>query len=237
MLKLERVHAHYGKSHVLQGVNLEVGNGEAVALLGRNGVGKTTTLKTIMGLVAPSGGSILFGEARLEKTAPHLIPRLGVGYVPQGRRIFPTLTVLENLCLGLARDPVDGQLDPIFARFPVLKERLAQLGGTLSGGEQQMLAIARCLVMKPKLILLDEPTEGIMPKLVASLRADIKAINREGVSVLLVEQNLRTALLVCDRVYVMEKGVICHEGASAELRERPEIVHRFLGVALQGGGR
>lgn len=232
MLKLDGVHAQYGKSHVLQGVSLEVGDGEAVALLGRNGVGKTTTLKTIMGLLRATAGSISFAGARLDHTAPHRIPRLGVGYMPQGRRIFPNLTVLENLCLGLPRDPGDGQLDGIFARFPVLKQRALQSGGTLSGGEQQMLAIARCLVMRPKLILLDEPTEGIMPKLVASIREDIKAINQEGVSILLVEQNLRTALAVCGRVYIMEKGVICHHGHSAELRESPAIVHRFLGVAV-----
>jgi branched-chain amino acid transport system ATP-binding protein len=232
MLTLEGVHARYGKSHVLQGVSLKVGDGEAVALLGRNGVGKTTTLKTIMGLLPATAGSVVFGDTRLDKTSPHRIPRLGLGYVPQGRRIFPNLTVLENLCLGLPRDPKDGELDGVFARFPVLRSRALQPGGTLSGGEQQMLAIARCLVMKPKLILLDEPTEGIMPKLVVSIREDIKAINREGVSILLVEQNLRTALAVCGRVYIMEKGVICHQGASAELRESPAIVHRFLGVAL-----
>jgi len=232
MLRLDGVHAHYGKSHVLQGVTLEVRDGEAVALLGRNGVGKTTTLKAVMGLLRATGGSIAFDGARLDQTPPHRIPRLGLGYVPQGRRIFPNLTVQENLCLGLPRDPKDGELDGVFSRFPRLKERALQLGGTLSGGEQQMLAIARCLVMKPKLILLDEPTEGIMPRLVASIREDIKAINREGVSILLVEQNIRTALAVCTRVYIMEKGVICHQGASAELRETPAVVHRFLGVAL-----
>ena len=232
MLKLDGVHANYGKSHVLQGVTLEVRDGEAVALLGRNGVGKTTTLKTIMGLLPATGGSVVFNGERLDKTPPHRIPRLGLGYVPQGRRIFPNLTVLENLCLGLPRDPRDGELDGVFARFPVLQQRALQAGGTLSGGEQQMLAIARCLVMKPKLILLDEPTEGIMPKLVASIRQDIKAINQEGVSILLVEQNIRTALAVCGRVYVMEKGVICHQAGSAELRQSPEVVHRFLGVAL-----
>ena len=232
MLKLDGVHAQYGKSHVLQGVTLEVGDGEAVALLGRNGVGKTTTLKTIMGLLPATGGSIVFGGSRLDEMPPHRVPRLGIGYVPQGRRIFPNLTVLENLCLGLPRDPRDGELDGVFARFPVLRQRALQPGGTLSGGEQQMLAIARCLVMKPKLILLDEPTEGIMPKLVASIRQDIRAINKEGVSILLVEQNIRTALAVCGRVYIMEKGVICHQGPSAELRESPAIVHRFLGVAV-----
>jgi branched-chain amino acid transport system ATP-binding protein len=232
MLVLDAAHAHYGKSHILQGVSLQVKDGEAVALLGRNGVGKTTTLKTIIGLVRASGGVINFDGALLNRTPPHLIPRLGIGYVPQGRHIFPKLTVLENLCLGLPKDPVDGQLDPIFARFPILKERVRQPGGTLSGGEQQMLAIARCLVMKPKLILFDEPTEGIMPRLVAALREDIRAINQEGVSILLVEQNIRTALAVCKRAYILEKGVICHQGPAAELRQSPEIVHRFLGVAL-----
>ncbi|HEX7127006.1 MAG TPA: ABC transporter ATP-binding protein, partial [Thermodesulfobacteriota bacterium] len=226
------VHAHYGKSHVLQGVDLTVGDGEAVALLGRNGVGKTTTLRAIMGLTRATGGSIAFDGARIDRMPPHTIPRQGIGYVPQGRRIFPTLTVYENMCLGLPRNPVDGELDGVFERFPVLRTRLRQLGGTLSGGEQQMLAIARCLVMRPKLILLDEPTEGIMPKLVAAIREDIRAINRSGVSILLVEQNIRTALAVCERVYIMEKGVICYQGAARDLRERPEIIHRFLGVAL-----
>jgi branched-chain amino acid transport system ATP-binding protein len=232
MLRLEGVHTYYGKSHVLQGVDLEVRDGEAVALLGRNGVGKTTTLRSIMGLTPPARGRVTFDGDRVDRTRPHKVPRLGLGYVPQGRRIFPRLTVYENICLGLERDPPDGELEPIFDRFPALKARLRQQGGTLSGGEQQMLAIARCLVTKPKLLLLDEPTEGLMPKLVAALREDIRAINRTGVSILLVEQNVRTALAVCERVYIMEKGVICHEGPSRELRDRPEIIHRFLGVAL-----
>ncbi len=232
MLKLEDVHAHYGKSHILQGVNITVGDGEAVGLLGRNGVGKTTTLRSIMGLTPPTRGAVTFGEVRLDRTAPHRVPRLGVGYVPQGRRIFPRLSTYENLCLGLERTPADGELDNIFARFPRLRERLSQPGGTLSGGEQQMLAIARCLVMKPKLMLLDEPTEGIMPKLVADLRKEIAAINRTGVSILLVEQNVRTALAVCGRIYIMEKGVISYEGTSQDLKRNPDIVHRFLGVAL-----
>ena len=232
MLRLHDVHAHYGKSHILQGVNLVVNHGEAVALLGRNGVGKTTTLRTIMGLTPPTTGAIEFGNTHLGDTPAHRIPRLGLGYVPQGRRIFPRLTTYENLCLGLERRPRDGELDYIFERFPRLRERLAQAGGTLSGGEQQMLAIARCLVMKPKLMLLDEPTEGIMPKLVVDLRNEILAINRTGVSILLVEQNVRTALVVCSRVYIMEKGVICYEGSSQELRRKPDVVHRFLGVAL-----
>jgi branched-chain amino acid transport system ATP-binding protein len=232
VLELAQVHAHYGKSHVLQGVDLTVGEGEAVALLGRNGVGKTTTLRTIMRLTPASGGAITFNGERLDQVEPHRIAGLGLGYVPQGRRIFPRLTVRENMCLGLARDPDEAALAPIFERFPVLKERLRQAGGTLSGGEQQQLAIARCLAMKPKLLILDEPTEGLMPKLVAAIRREIKSIHASGVSILLVEQNIRTALAVCDRIYIMEKGVICYRGTAAELEAQPDAFHRYLGVSI-----
>jgi branched-chain amino acid transport system ATP-binding protein len=232
MLEVAQVHAHYGKSHVLQGVDLTVGDGEAVALLGRNGVGKTTLLRTIMNLMRASGGAITFDGERLDRAEPHRVPGLGLGYVPQGRRIFPRLTVWENMCLGLSRDPDEAALAHIFDRFPVLKERLRQAGGTLSGGEQQQLAIARCLVMKPKLLLLDEPTEGIMPRLVAAIRREIKAIHAGGVSILLVEQNIRTALAVCDRVYIMEKGVISYRGTAAELQAQPDAVRRYLGVSI-----
>ena len=232
MLKLENVYAGYGKSQVLQGVELEVGPGEAVALLGRNGVGKTTTLRTIMALTPLSRGAVTFEGERLDALPGHQIPRRRIGYVPQGRRIFPTLSVLDNLCLGLTRAPTEQQLGPIFERFPRLKERLGQPGGTLSGGEQQMLAIARCLIVKPKMLLLDEPTEGIMPKLVASLREEIRSINEAGVSLLFVEQNVPTALAVCSRVYIMEKGVISHETTSADLRANPDIIHRYLGVSM-----
>ncbi len=230
MLTVSNLHAHYGKSHVLQGVNLTVNNGEAVAILGRNGVGKTTTLKSIIGLLPPTDGSVQFDGIALHKLPAFKVPAQKIGYVPQGRHIFPKLTVYENLCLGLTRDPPDAELEPIFTQFPRLKERLKQLGGTLSGGEQQMLAIARCLVLKPKLLLLDEPTEGIMPKLVADLRHAIKRINQRGVSILLVEQNVPTALAVANRVYFMEKGRICHEATSEQLKANPEEAHRFLGV-------
>ena len=229
---MENVYAGYGKSQVLQGVELEVGPGEAVALLGRNGVGKTTTLRTIMALTPLSRGAVTFEGERLDALPGHQIPRRRIGYVPQGRRIFPTLSVLDNLCLGLTRAPTEQQLGPIFERFPRLKERLGQPGGTLSGGEQQMLAIARCLIVKPKMLLLDEPTEGIMPKLVASLREEIRSINEAGVSLLFVEQNVPTALAVCSRVYIMEKGVISHETTSADLRANPHIIHRYLGVSM-----
>jgi len=232
MLKLDNVYAGYGKSQVLQGVDLEVRPGEAVALLGRNGVGKTTTLRAIMGLTRPNAGSVTFEGTRVDILPGHKVPRLGIGYVPQGRHIFPKLSVMDNLCLGLTRAPTPKQLQPIFERFPVLKERVKQQGGTLSGGEQQMLAIARCLIMQPKILLLDEPTEGIMPKLVAALRDEIHAINQAGVSILFVEQNIPAALAVCSRAYIMEKGAICHQSTTDELRASPEIIHRYLGVSL-----
>ena len=235
VLKVAELNAHYGKSHVLQGVNLDVEDGDSVALLGRNGVGKTTTLRSIMGLTPPSGGAVTFGDTRTDQIEPHLISGLGLGYVPQGRRIFPKLSVFENLCIGLNHPPTDGDLDEIYQQFPILKERTDQAGGTLSGGEQQMLAIARCLIMKPKMLLLDEPTEGIMPKLVATLRNKISAVNASGISILLVEQNVALALAICTRVYIMEKGVIRYEGTSKEIRENPDITHRFLGVALESG--
>src|SRR5207245_10224553 len=201
MLNLADVHVHYGKLHILQGVSMQVNEGEAVALLGRNGVGKTTTLRAIMGLGPRGAGTVHFGGADFDTIAPHQVPRMGVGYVPQGRGIFPNLTVYENLCVGLPgrRDPEREEY--VFGCFPRLKERLKQSGNTLSGGEQQMLAIARCLMMRPKLIILDEPTEGIMPHLVSQIRREIHRINQTGVSILLVEQNVETALKLCPRVF------------------------------------
>ena len=231
MLRLEDLHVHIGKLHILQGVKLEVKPGESAALLGRNGVGKTTTLRAIMGLVAKSRGTVEFDGIDLARCRPHEVPRRGIGYVPQGRGIFPNLTVLENLTIGLS-----GRADPeresyVFGCFPRLKERLRQSGSTLSGGEQQMLAIARCLMMRPKLIILDEPTEGIMPRLVSQIRREIHRISQSGVSVLLVEQNVETALKLCPRVFLMEKGTIVYAGASHDLKSQPEIVHRYLGVS------
>jgi len=231
MLKVEELQTHYGKSHVLQGINLEVNEGEAVALLGRNGVGKTTTLRSIMGLTKPSGGAVTFNGTRIDAIEPHRIPRLGLGYVPQGRGIFPNLSVMENLCIGLADKPEESMLEEIFGRFPILREREGQAGGTLSGGGQQMLAIARCLITKPKMLLMDEPTEAIMPKLVTRIRDDIRVANDKGITILMVEQNFRLALSVCTRIYIMEKGVISYEGTADDLREKPAIVHRYLGVA------
>jgi branched-chain amino acid transport system ATP-binding protein len=232
VLSLQNVHVHIGKLHILQGVNLDIRPAESAALLGRNGVGKTTTLRAIMGLAAKSGGSIEFDGIDLARIAPHKVPRTGIGYVPQGRGIFPNLSVLENLCIGLSgkRDPE--REDYVFSCFPRLKERLKQPGNTLSGGEQQMLAIARCLIMRPKLIILDEPTEGIMPLLVSQIRREIHRINQSGVSILLVEQNVETALKLCPRVFLMEKGAVVYSGTSHELKSQTSIVHRYLGLSL-----
>jgi branched-chain amino acid transport system ATP-binding protein len=231
VLKLDDVHVHIGKLHILQGVSLEVRPGECAALLGRNGVGKTTTLRAIMGLAPRSRGTIEFDGFDLARCPPHQVPRKGIGYVPQGRGIFPNLTVRENLCIGVARKGDPEREDYVFACFPRLKERLAQSGNTLSGGEQQMLAIARCLMTRPKLIILDEPTEGIMPRLVSQIRRELHRINQTGVSILLVEQNVETALKLCPRVFLMEKGTIAYSGASHDLKSQPEIVHRYLGLS------
>ena len=231
MLRLEDVHVHIGKLHILQGVNLSVDAGECAALLGRNGVGKTTTLRAIMGLARKTRGTVEFDGIDLARCQPHEVPRKGIGYVPQGRGIFPNLTVMENLNIGLPgkRDPEREEY--VFGCFPRLRERLKQSGSTLSGGEQQMLAIARCLMMRPKLIILDEPTEGIMPRLVSQIRREIHRISRSGVSILLVEQNVETALKLCPSVFLMEKGTIVYSGASHDLKSQPEIVHRYLGVS------
>jgi len=231
MLSLDDVHVHIGKLHILQGVTLQVNAGESAALLGRNGVGKTTTLRAIMHLARKSRGTIMFDGVDLSRCEPHQVPRQGIGYVPQGRGIFPNLTVLENLNIGLPGGRDHEREDYVFGCFPRLKERLKHAGNTLSGGEQQMLAIARCLMMRPKLIILDEPTEGIMPRLVSQIRREIHRINQSGVSILLVEQNVETALKLCPRVFLMEKGTIVYDGAAHDLKAQPEIVHRFLGVS------
>ena len=231
MLSLKDVHVHIGKLHILQGVTMEVRPGESAALLGRNGVGKTTTLRAIMGLLRRSHGLIEFDGGDLGRLPPHRIPHAGIGYVPQGRGIFPTLSVEENLFIGVSGRRDAEREDYVFTCFPRLKERLKQSGNTLSGGEQQMLAIARCLMMRPKLIILDEPTEGIMPRLVSQIRREIHRINQTGVSILLVEQNVETALKLCPRVFLMEKGTIVYSGAAQELKSQAEIVHRYLGLS------
>jgi branched-chain amino acid transport system ATP-binding protein len=235
MLALDDVHTFYGKSHILHGVSLEVRAGEVVGLLGRNGVGKSTTLKTIMGLVHPSGGRIAFEGRDIAGREPYRLARLGIGYVPEDRRIFRLLSVLENLRTGLDRPEVSAAqrqalLDKVYTNFPILRERRNQAGGTLSGGEQQMLAIARAMMLAPRIILLDEPTEGLMPRMVGQIKQIIEVLHREGVAILLVEQNVPLTLEVSNRVYIMEKGLVRHHAPAAELRADATVIHQYLGV-------
>jgi branched-chain amino acid transport system ATP-binding protein len=234
MLTVEGVDAYYGLSHVLQNVSLTVGPGEAVALLGRNGAGKTTTLKTIMAVVRARGGRITWNGTDITGLPPYRIVQLGIGYVPEERRIFPNLSVYENL--KMARLTVDGgrrmddYLARVFALFPPLEQRLANKGRNLSGGEQQMLTMARSLGTDPKLLLIDEPTEGLMPAFVETIGRTIGEIQRQGLAVLLVEQNTKLALEATQRVYLIEKGAIKHEGRSSDLRNDAAVRLRYLGV-------
>jgi branched-chain amino acid transport system ATP-binding protein len=235
LVRVEDVHTYYGKSHILHGVSLSVGAGEVVGLLGRNGVGKSTTLKTIMGLVQPSQGTVLLGGNAITGLPPHKLARLGIGYVPEDRRIFRLLTVMENLRTGLDRrgmteDKRKTLLDKVFAYFPVLAERRGQAGGTLSGGEQQMLAIARAMMLEPRIILLDEPTEGLMPRMVSQIRQIIEALHQEGISILLVEQNVPLTLEASQRVYIMEKGSVRHHCASSAIDVNDAVIKQYLGV-------
>jgi branched-chain amino acid transport system ATP-binding protein len=234
MLRVDGVDAYYGLSHVLQNVSLSVQPGEAVALLGRNGAGKTTTLKTIMGVVRARRGRITWDGTDVTTLPSHRIVQLGIGYVPEERRIFPNLSVYENL--KMARLTIDGgrrmddYLARVFALFPPLEQRLANKGRTLSGGEQQMLTMARSLGTEPRLLLIDEPTEGLMPAFVETIERTIGEIQRQGLAVLLVEQNTRLALSATQRVYLIEKGVIKHEARSSELRDDAALRVRYLGV-------
>jgi branched-chain amino acid transport system ATP-binding protein len=235
LLQVEDIHTYYGKSHILNGVSLEVGHGEVVGLLGRNGVGKSTTLKAIAGLVHPSAGRVVFDGRPITNMAAHRLARLGIGYVPEDRRIFPLLTVTENLRTGLDRHGVTparkkALLDKVYGYFPVLAERRNQAGGTLSGGEQQMLAIARAMMLEPKIILLDEPTEGLMPRMVSQIRAIIDVLHEEQVAVLLVEQNVPLTLEVGQRIYIIEKGVVRHHAPAADLRANDAVIHQYMGV-------
>jgi branched-chain amino acid transport system ATP-binding protein len=234
MLRVENVDAYYGLSHVLQDVSLTVEAGEAVALLGRNGAGKTTTLKTIMAVVRARRGRITWNGTDITALPPYRIVQLGIGYVPEERRIFPNLTVYENL--KMARLAVDGgrrmddYLARVFTLFPPLEQRLSHKGRTLSGGEQQMLTMARSLGTDPKLLLIDEPTEGLMPAFVETIGRTIGEIQRQGLAVLLVEQNTRLALAATQRVYLIEKGAIKHEGRSRDLQDDAAVRLRYLGV-------
>jgi branched-chain amino acid transport system ATP-binding protein len=231
MLHVENVHAYYGDSHILRGVSLSVHQGEIVCLLGRNGAGKTTTILTIMGYLQPRGGSIRYGDRNIVGLPPHAVARLGFGLVPQDRGVFPSLTVLENLTV-FARTGNAGYwtLQRIFEFFPILSARQRNLGFQLSGGEQQMLSIARALMLNPALLLLDEPSEGLAPMIVQQIIEVLARLRTEGLAVLLVEQNLRVAFAIGDRHHVMNKGEICFTGTTIDLEGNDFVLRNYLSV-------
>jgi branched-chain amino acid transport system ATP-binding protein len=234
MLQVRNLNAWYERSHVLQGVSLDVGQGEAVCMIGRNGAGKTTTLRTIMGLVARRTGEVLFQGQDILNEPTHRRFALGLAYVPEERRIVPGLTVQENLRLGLVasekRDREVAAIDDVAGTFPRLRERLAQAADTLSGGEQQMLAIARAMVSDPRMIMLDEPSEGIMPILVDEMFELFASMKAKGTTILIVEQNVERALQLADRAYVMDQGLIVHSGNARDLLGDKEIQERYCAV-------
>ena len=231
ILELDNVHAHYGKSHVLQGVSLYIAEGELVTLLGRNGAGKTTTLKSIVGVMTPTQGTVKFAGKPVQGQPPHVIAKQGVCLVPEHRGVFKLLTVEENLLLG-QRKHSPWQLDDIYRIFPRLKERRGNGGGQLSGGEQQMLAIGRALMNAPKLLMLDEPVEGLAPVIVEEIVAQLKTIKAAGVAILLVEQNLEVCTQLADRHYIIEQGTIVHTADNAAFLGDDAVKDRYLGVGL-----
>jgi branched-chain amino acid transport system ATP-binding protein len=233
LLALDNVHVYYGNIAAVKGLSLTVRSGEIVTLIGSNGAGKSTTLRTISGLLRPRQGQVAFEGRRIDRTPADEIVRLGIAHSPEGRRIFPRMTVAENLDLGafLRKDRagIAADKDRVLELFPRLRERIAQKAGTMSGGEQQMLAVARALMAKPKLLLLDEPSMGLAPVLVDLIFETISTIRDTGTTVLLVEQNALAALRVADRAYVLESGLLNMEGAARELARDPEIVRAYLG--------
>jgi branched-chain amino acid transport system ATP-binding protein len=234
MLEVRDLHVYYGEIHALKGISFTVRQGEIVTLLGSNGAGKTTTLRTLSGLLAARRGDVRLEGASLLGVAPHDVVLKGITHVPEGRRIFNRLTVVENLEMGAYTrgDPGIGQdLEQVFAVFPRLKERRAQVAGTLSGGEQQMLAIGRALMARPRLLLLDEPSMGLAPVLVEQIFETVQTINRQGVTILLVEQNAAMALSIAERGYVLETGQLALEGGARELADNPEVRRAYLGEA------
>ena len=230
MLEVNEIHTYYGRSQILQGISLNLQKGEVICLLGRNGAGKTTTLRSIMGFTPPRSGNITFEGLELTKKLPYEICRLGIGYVPQDRRIFPTLTVQENL--EVIERKVEGgwTVDKVFSIFPILDKLKSRKGRQLSGGEQQILAVARPLMTNPKLLLLDEPSEGIAPIIVKEIGELIHTITKTGISVLLAEQNMRFAMRITQRGYIIDKGRIHHQGTMEELKEDQEIIGKYLAV-------
>jgi branched-chain amino acid transport system ATP-binding protein len=232
LLKLENVHTYYGHIHALKGISLEVNQGEVVTLIGANGAGKSTTLRTISGLARPRIGKIVFENMLLNNLPPHKITRLGVGHVPEGRRIFPELTVRENLEMGgfsVPRHQMQERMEYVLTLFPRIKERLNQLGGTLSGGEQQMLAMARGLLLNPRILLLDEPSMGLAPVLVDQIFEIIQQLHAQGTTILLVEQNARMALQVADRGYVLQSGQIVLADDAKTLQNSEVVRKAYLG--------
>jgi branched-chain amino acid transport system ATP-binding protein len=234
LLEVKELNTFYDQSHILQGVSLGVDRGEIVCLLGRNGVGKSTTLKSIIGLVTPRSGEIIFKSQNVAGLPPYTIAKMGVGYVPEDRRIFPTLSVRENLIMGIKpgqKSNGDGwSIEKVYKYFPTLEKRNNQRGAHLSGGEQQMLTIARTLMGNPDVILVDEPTEGLAPLIVATVEQVIQDIHKHNIPVLLVEQNMRVALRLADRIYVISKGRIVFHGTSQELKEAHEVREKYLEV-------
>jgi branched-chain amino acid transport system ATP-binding protein len=232
LLEIEGLHAAYGLSRVLFGISLQVGAGECVCLLGRNGVGKTTTMRSVMGFLPPTAGRILWKGTNIVGWPPHRVARAGIGFVPEDRRIFAELTVWENLDVATRASRRDGEwtIDAVYKLFPVLRELRTRLGGFLSGGEQQMLTIARTLMGNPELLLLDEPSEGLAPLVVKALLDDIRALKKRGVTILLAEQGVDFSLALADRVYVLQKGTICYTGPADELRDNQELRNRLLSL-------
>jgi len=228
MLEVDAIHTFYGESHVLHGASLEVSRGEVVALLGRNGAGKTTLVRSIIGFERPRRGRIAWEGAAIEGQPPYAIARRGVGLVPQGRRLFAPLSVAENLVFGARPGPWTA--DRVYALFPRLRERAEQGATTLSGGEQQMLAIGRALLTNPRLLLLDEPSEGLAPLIVRELGRVLAALKGEGLAMLVVEQNLPLALRVADRVYVLSRGRVVYHGSPGELAMDEDVKRRYLGI-------
>jgi branched-chain amino acid transport system ATP-binding protein len=235
LLEVQEINTYYGLSHILFDVSLDIQKGETVCLLGRNGVGKTTTFRSIMGLTPPRSGRIRLDGKDIQGKQPFEIARLGVGLVPEDREIFPDLTVLENMEIAVKKSPngkknVGGALEKVYSLFPILEERKKQPGGTLSGGEQQMLTIARTLMGDPFLLLLDEPSEGLAPMVIKAIQEQILVLKREGLTILLSEQNSTFAMNISDRAYILEKGHVLWHGNVSELKNNPETMKTFLGV-------